>query len=273
MIQSKNISFGYRKQKVLFRDFTFNQQSGNIIGLLGKNGAGKSTLLSLLSGLVCPKSGDIEVNGYTPFKRNPNFLADIFLVTDELFLPALTINAYMNVYASLYKNFDFKKFDDILLEFELSKNDKLTKLSHGQQKKFIIAFALSTNCKILLLDEPTNGLDIPSKSIFRKVMVRSIEDNQLVIISTHQVKDIETIIDKIVVLETGRIIFEKEVAEIAETIQFKKVPSMISMSNILYHEKCLEGFNVMLPAENNEETEIDIELLFNAIVNKIEIPF
>ncbi|MFI1744424.1 ABC transporter ATP-binding protein [Thalassobellus sediminis] len=273
MIQSKNISFYYNKKKDLFKDLAFEQKEGNIVGLLGKNGAGKSTLLNLIAGLIAPKKGSLEVNGYVPFKRNPNFLSDIFLVTDELFLPPISINSYLKAYASLYENFDFEKMAGILLEFELNEKDKLNKLSHGQQKKFIIAFALATNCKILLLDEPTNGLDIPSKSVFRKILVSSIEDNQLVIISTHQVKDIETIIDKIVILEEGQIIFEKGITEITEKVQFKKVANITSMPNILYHEKCPEGFNAMLPVENDEETDIDMELLFNAITNKTEIIF
>ncbi|WP_308991402.1 ABC transporter ATP-binding protein [Mariniflexile litorale] len=273
MIQSKNISYSYSKKKSLFKDLTFQQNEGSIVGLLGKNGAGKSTLLNLISGLLRPKKGDIEVNGYVPFKRNPNFLSDIYLVTDELFLPSLTINAYMQAFVPLYKNFDIEKMRAIMLEFELDEKDKLNKLSHGQQKKFIIAFALATNCKILLLDEPTNGLDIPSKRVFRKILVSSIEENQLVIISTHQVKDIETIIDRIVVLEQGHIVFEKDITQITEKIQFKKVSSILSFSNVLYHEKCPEGYNVMLPVENDEETGIDIELLFNAITNKTEIIF
>ena len=273
MIKTKEIAFSYRKEKKLFSNLNFNQESGNIIGLLGKNGAGKSTLLSLFSGLIRPKSGSLEINGFVPYKRNPNFLADVFLVTDEPYIPSSTIKAYKNVYAALYKNFNFEKFNTILKEFKLNENDKLHKLSHGQQKKFIIAFALSTNCKMLLLDEPTNGLDIPSKSLFRKILIKSIEENQLVIISTHQVKDIETVIDKIVILEDGQIIFEKGIAEITEKIQFKKMISIASLDNLLFYERCPEGFKVMLPMANNEEeTDIDIELLFNAITNKTQIP-
>ena len=200
MIQSDNLMFNYQKQEPLFKDLSFNQEGGNIIGLLGKNGAGKSTLLNIFSGLLAPKSGSIYVNGHIPFKRNPNFLADIFLVTDELYLPNLTVNKYVKEYAPFYKNFNLEKFNTLISKFEIDVYSKLQKLSHGQQKKAIMAFALSTNCKILLLDEPTNGLDIPSKSIFRKLLVSSIEDDQLVIVSTHQVKDIDTIIDKIVFL-------------------------------------------------------------------------
>lgn len=137
------------------------------MGLLGKNGAEKSTLLKLISGLIQPEKGDITVNNYTPFDRDPNFLREIFLVTDEPFLPSINHSFLYKSFTPLYKNFDKDKMNPILEEFELLKTQKLDSISHGQQKKFIIAFALTSNCKLLLLDEPTNGLYIPSKSIFR----------------------------------------------------------------------------------------------------------
>ena len=273
MIEIKNLSFNYSKQQELFNDLIFEQKKGSITGLLGKNGAGKSTLLSLISGLAQPKKGSIYVNGFIPYKRDPNFLSDIFIVTDDPFLPPLTIKNYTKVFAPLYKNFDLEKMNRVLETFELKENYKLDKISHGQQKKFIIAFALASNCKILLLDEPTNGLDIPSKSIFRKILVSSVDEDQLVLISTHQVKDIESIIDKIVILENGEIIFEKDTLSISKNLQFKKLTSMSSVSDVLYHEKCPEGFDVITTVTNQEETEINIELLFNAIMNKTEITF
>lgn len=271
MIEINNLSFHHKKQKTLFNNLTYKQTSGSITGLLGKNGAGKSTLLKLSAGLLHPKQGSIIINGYTPSNRNPDFLADIFLVSDEPYLPSLTVASYLAIYAPLYKNFDLEKMSKILKEFELEAHQKLDGISHGQQKKFIIAFALSTNCKLLLLDEPTNGLDIPSKRIFRKVLISSVEEDQLVVISTHQVKDIETIIDKIVIIEEGTIVFEKETQLVTEKLQFQKLESISENSNIIYSEKCPGGYNAILPANNDEETEIDIELLFNAICNKTEI--
>ncbi len=273
MIQTNKLYFNYRKQQNLFNNLTLKQKSGNITGLLGKNGAGKSTLLNLLAGLLHPKQGSIEVNGYVPSKRDPNFLSDIFLVTDEPFLPSLTISSYIRVYAPLYKNFDSEKMSRILKEFELFENQKLDGISHGQKKKFVIAFALSTNCKLLLLDEPTNGLDIPSKSVFRKVLVNSVDEEQLVIISTHQVKDIETVIDKIVILEEGKIVFEKDTYQITEKFQFQKTQSLSNISEIIYSEKCPGGYKVILTAKDNEETVINIELLFNAIINNVKLTF
>jgi len=271
MILAQNISYSYNKKTNLFKDLNFDQKEGSIIGLLGKNGAGKSTLLKLIAGLLKSKTGDISVNGFKPYQRTPEFLSDIFFVNDTPFLPRLTIKSYLKVYAPLYKSFDMEKMRQILLEFELQDHQNLSNLSHGQQKKFVIAFALSTNCRLLLLDEPTNGLDIPSKSIFRKVLVNAVEESQLVIISTHQVKDIDTVIDKIVVIEDGKIVFENDIYTITETLKFSKVSNISDASQIVYFEKCVGGFNTIQPATYHEETEIDIELLFNAICNKTDI--
>lgn len=159
----------------------------------------------------------------------------------------------------------------ILKEFELKATDKLNEISHGQQKKFMIAFALATNSKLLLLDEPTNGLDIPSKSIFRKVLVNSVNEDQLVIISTHQVKDIETIIDNIVILEEGKVVFEKDIYSITEKLEFQKISSISDKSEVLYAEKCPGGYKAIVPATTTSETELDIELLFNAICNNTKL--
>lgn len=271
MVSIKNLTYSYRKKESLFKDLNFNQEAGNIIGLLGKNGAGKSTLLKIITGLLQTEKSSIKVNGYAPYKREPDFLSDIFFVNDNPFLPSLTIKAYLKVYGALYNNFDIEKMYQILQEFELQEHQNLKNISYGQQKKFIIAFALSTNCKILLLDEPTNGLDIPSKKVFRKILVEATDDDQLVIISTHQVKDVETVIDKIVHIDNGTIVFEKDVYRITEKFQFKMVNNINNLTNVGYSEKCPGGYKVIVPNNNNEETELDIELLFNAISNNAEI--
>ena len=271
MITIQNLSFQYKKQDALFTDLTFVQKPGSIVGLLGKNGAGKSTLLGLIAGLLRPQIGTLNINGFKPFDRLPNFLADIYMVSEEFSFPSITIQLYIKATAPLYPKFDYVKMNNILQEFELDFKKNLNKLSHGQRKKFLIAFALATNCSLLILDEPTNGLDIPSKSLFRKILVSSVTDEQLVIISTHQVKDIETIIDTIVVLDEGKMVFNETVFEISQQLQFKTVASLIGIENIIYQEKCLGGYRIIEPANKLEETEIDIELLFNAITNKVTL--
>lgn len=268
MISIQNLTFQYKKQDALFTDLSYQQDKGSIVGLLGKNGAGKSTLLKLFSGLLKPQDGELRINSFKPFDRFPDFLADIYMVSEEFSFPSISIAIYLRATAPLYPKFDYQKMDNILQEFELDTKKNLNGLSHGQRKKFLIAFALSTNCSLLILDEPTNGLDIPSKSLFRKVLVSSVSEEQLVLISTHQVKDIENIVDSIVVLDEGRIVYNESVFNISQEMQFKTVTSLSDIELPIYHEKYLGGYRIITEASQQEETEIDIELLFNAIINK-----
>ena len=271
MISINQLTFHYKKQQALFSDLFFNQENGSITGLLGKNGAGKSTLLKLMAGLLKPQVGELSVNDFKPFDRLPDFLSDVFMVPEEFSFPSVTIDCYIKATAPLYPKFEYEKMDRILTEFELDRKKNINRLSHGQRKKFLIAFALASNCRLLILDEPTNGLDIPSKSLFRKILVSSVTEEQLVLISTHQVKDIETIIDKIVMLNDGEIVFNQEVSGISQRWLFKTVSSLSGEVNAVYHEKCPGGYRIISPIGDDEETEIDIELLFNAIVSKAQL--
>ena len=267
MIHVKNLSFSYKKKSPLFTDFSLEVENGRIVGLLGKNGAGKSTLLHLIAGLNIPQQGEIIINGYVPAKRNPNFLSDLYMVPEEFSFPHVSIQMYVKAFAPLYPNFDDEKLDAILKEFELERTSNLNKLSHGQRKKFLIAFALATNCQMLILDEPTNGLDIPSKSQFRKILVSSVTDDQLVIISTHQVKDIDTIIDKVVVMDEGEIIYQENIEAISQKLYFDTVTNLTEADKAMYYERCPIGYKVIVPATNGNESSIDLEVLFNAIIN------
>lgn len=271
MISIHQLTFHYQKQQALFSELSFHQENGSITGLLGKNGAGKSTLLKLMAGLLKPQQGQLFINNHQPFDRLPDFLSDVFMVPEEFSFPSIRMTSYINASAPLYPKFGYEKMDQLLKEFELDQAKNINKLSHGQRKKFLIAFALATNCRLLILDEPTNGLDIPSKSLFRKVLVSSVTDEQLVLISTHQVKDIDTIIDKIVVLDEGSIVFNEAVFAISQKWQFKTIGSLKETEELLYHEKCPGGYRILCPAKEQEETDIDIELLFNAIVNKVQL--
>lgn len=271
MISINQLSFHYKKQPEFISNLAFEQEAGSIVGLLGKNGAGKTTLLNLLAGLLQPQEGSIKIAEFTPFDRQPDFLGDLFVVPEEFQFPQVSINLYLKATAALYPNFDEEKLDGILKDFELDRRSMIHKLSQGQRKKFLIAFALATNCKLLLLDEPTNGLDIPSKSIFRKVLVGSVTDEQLVIISTHQVKDIEAILDTVVILDQGRIIFKESMEQITRHWQFRHVASLSDMKEVVYSEKFPGGYKVIVPSTSEEETEVDLELLFKAIISQNDL--
>ena len=270
MIQIQDLNFAYPRQQALFSGLSVHLGAGSITGLLGKNGAGKTSLLKLLTGLLHPCSGEVSVLDHNPGKREVTMLSNVFLVPEEFYFPSITINDYRKAYAPFYPQFDQGMMDRILTEFELHPESNLQRLSHGQKKKFLIAFALSTRCRLLVLDEPTNGLDIPSKALFRKILAGSLHDDQLVVISTHQVKDVENLIDKILILDNGKVIFHQTIAEISQKVCFVSGTSN-DVEGAIYSEAVPGGYRLMMP-NGHDETEVDIELLFNAITNgkKIE---
>ncbi len=263
MIQIKDLHFGYPRQEELFNSLSVHLEAGSITGLLGKNGAGKTSLLKLLTGLLHPKSGNISVLDHKPRNREVSMLNDVFLVPEEFYFPAISIAGYIKAYSPFYPGFDGAMMDRILVEFELRAQSNLQKLSHGQKKKFLIAFALATRCRLLVLDEPTNGLDIPSKALFRKILAGSLDENQLVVISTHQVKDVENLIDKIIMLDNGKVIFQQTITEISQKVCFISGTSA-DMEGAIYSESVPGGYRLIMP-NGHAETEVDIELLFNAI--------
>jgi ABC-2 type transport system ATP-binding protein len=269
MINIQDLSFGYTRKQCLFKEFCLNVEKGSIVGLLGKNGAGKSTLLKLIAGLLQSHSGSLSVLGYKPFQRKPSFLQQVYMVPEEFYTPSIGIRSYVKASAPLYPSFDYSKMERISKDFELDMSKNLDKMSYGQKKKFLIAFALSTNCELLVFDEPTNGLDIPSKTLFRKIMAGSLSEDQLAIISTHQVKDVETLIDRIVLIEQGQVMFNCNIFDICQNFAFYTV-SDLSKVDYLYQEKAPGGYNVIMN-KNGTETPLDIELLFNAIINGIKL--
>lgn len=265
MIQIKDLNFAYPSRLALFNNLSVNLEAGSITGLLGKNGAGKTSLLKLFTGLTHPQSGEVSVLGHNPRRREVSLLNNVYFVPEEFYLPSITIKGYLKAYTPFYPSFDHAMVTRILTEFDLNEDSNLQWLSHGEKKKFLITFALATRCRLLLLDEPTNGLDIPSKALFRKILAGSLEESQLVVISTHQVKDIENLIDKILILDSGKMIFQQTIADISKKVCFISSNS-ISVDGAIYSEEIPGGYRLMIPNEHGE-TEVDIELLFNAITN------
>ena len=267
MITIKNLSFAYKRSN-LFNQLDLEIEYGKIHGLLGKNGAGKTTLIKLIAGLQYPKEGSISIDKDSSIGRNPNYLSKYFFVTEEFSLPSVNIKTYINIYAPFYKNFDKNALNNYLDEFKIPKENKLNKMSYGQKKKFLLSFGLATNSKILFMDEPTNGLDIPSKSIFRKLIAQNITEDRAFIISTHQIKDIEGLIDTVVILEDGKIMFNQEMMEINKKIVFKTLDIESKIEHVLYSEENIMNKKVIAKNKNNDDSPIDIELLFNAVISE-----
>jgi len=206
MLEIKNITFGYTPFKNVFQDFSLEFENPGVYGLLGKNGTGKSTLLYLIMGLLHPKSGQILFEGNETSKREASVLADLFIVPEDYNLPNVTLKDYVKALAPLYPKFSEEKLNNCLGVFEMDQDVKLGEISMGQKKKVYMAIALAAGTRILLMDEPTNGLDIPSKSQFRKVIAAGMDANQIIIISTHQVKDVELLLEHVIIIDENKIV-------------------------------------------------------------------
>ncbi len=275
MIQIDQLFFGYSPKKMLYQNLSLHLSAGRIYGLLGKNGAGKSTLLKNLTGLLFPVSGRIKVAEHEPRQRKPSFLRDFYFIPEEVYVPPLSLTRYVDLYAQFYPNFDQELFDKLLIEFEIMGNQKLDKISFGQQKKFIIAFGLACKTKLLIMDEPTNGLDIPSKSQFRKLMASALENDRLFIISTHQVRDLDSLIDDVIIIENSQVLLNESIATIAEKLCFKTVAA-IEDEPFLYAEDSIKGKEIVMQNIDNEDSKVNLEHLFNATLenaSRMEIIF
>ena len=265
MINVQNISFKYKGQKALvFDGFSLQLEENHIYGLLGKNGTGKSTLLYLLSGLLRPISGSVYCDNVAVYKRTPELLSNLFLVTEEFEMPAIRLSEYVRLYKPFYPNFSDEVLQNCLADFELPADVHLGELSMGQRKKAYIAFAMATNTRYLLMDEPTNGLDIPSKSQFRKVIAQHMTEDRTVVISTHQVHDVEQMLDHILMLDKHSVLMNASMQDIQEQYTFEyRTPQQMDDS-VLYAEPTLQGNAVICRRqEGDAETQVNLELLFN----------
>ncbi|MXV51487.1 ATP-binding cassette domain-containing protein [Pedobacter sp. HMF7647] len=266
MITVSNLTFGYKKGRPLFENLSLYLEEGHIYGLLGKNGAGKSTLLKNLAGLVFPQEGELDVNGHNPSQRRPSFLSQLFFIPEELFMPAITVRGYVKNTAHFYPQFDREQFENILLEFNVPADQVMSRLSFGQQKKVMIAFGLASNTSLLIMDEPTNGLDIPSKVQFRKIIASALTEDRCIIISTHQVRDLDSLIDQVIVLHEREILLNKSLDEISDKLLFL-TSSEANGRNVVYAEENMIGTNTIAENLYQKFSRVDMELLFNAIIN------
>ena len=268
MIQIQHLNFGYSRRSPLFRDLNLNLEKGHIYGLLGKNGAGKSTLLKNMVGLAFPQAGKCLVEGCDISKRSPDLLAQVFFIPEEIYVPGVTAARFVDTTACFYPLFSETEFYRYLEEFEVPREAVLNKMSFGQQKKMMIAFGLATNTRYLVMDEPTNGLDIPSKVQFRKIIASALTDDRCMIISTHQVRDLDSLIDTLVVLHQNQIVLSEDLDSIAERLYFTVMPAASNgEGSVLYEEASVRGRQVIQANHAGKYSKVDMELLFNGIIS------
>ena len=269
MIQLKDVNFSYRKGVPLFTGLNLQLENGHIYGLLGKNGAGKTTLMKIICGLRFAQSGVVSVLDHPAQWRHPSMLQDLFYLGEEIWAPDLSVQEFVAIYSQLYPHFSNEQMQTYLQTFDVPDSKQhISKMSHGQKKKVMLAFALATNVKLLLMDEPTNGLDIPSKSIFRKVMTMACDPQRMFLISTHQVRDLHSLIDSILLLDKGEIVINATTDEITDKLLFQVVDSIDEVPDALYTEDTLRGFYTVSLNKTNQPSKLDLELFFNAVLAK-----
>ena len=270
MFNINDISFSYKKKSLeLFKNFSMNLEAGNVYGLLGKNGAGKSTLIYLMTGLLTPKSGNVTMDGIDVRRRLPQTLNDLFLVPEEFELPNLPLKQYVAINSQFYPRFSIEDMQRYLDIFEMGNdlNVKLNNLSMGQKKKLFMAFAFATNTRALIMDEPTNGLDIPGKSQFRKLIGAGMTDEKIILISTHQVRDINSVLDHVVIIDQNKVLLNTSIADVMSKVAFRPLQEGDQPLFVLQSPFGPLG---AVRAQEGEETKVDLEMLFNATLQNPE---
>ena len=270
MIDIKDLKYKYAgSRRYVFSDFNLSMESNNIYGLLGKNGMGKSTLLYLISGLLRRNGGTISINGLDTINNRAEMLSEIFLVPEEFDLLPMSLEAYVKMNKPFYPNFSREVLESCLRDFELTPDINLKELSMGQKKKVYMSFALAANTKLLLMDEPTNGLDIPSKSQFRRVIANNMDEGRTMIISTHQVHDVESLLDHILILDHSELLLNASVSDICSKYSFGYRQVGEPTDDVLYAEPSVQGSAVTTRKQTEEEeTQLNLELLFDAVTQK-----
>lgn len=267
IMQVERIAFnyGWRQQKSVFSDFSLSLERGKVYGLLGLNGAGKSTLIYLMAGLLTPKSGRVTIDGCNVRDRLPSTLGNLFVVPEEFELPHMSLKEYATLNGALYPRFSY---DDLLRNLELfdinPEIKSLSSLSMGQKKKVLMSFAFATHTDLMLMDEPTNGLDIPGKSQFRRLVAREMSDNRTIVISTHQVRDIDNCIEHVVIIDNSKVLLDESVARITSKLQFVENATAAEAKSAIYSQPSVTGYSIVVPSNGGDETEINLETLFNA---------
>lgn len=268
MIEIKDLAFSYGKTPIL-KSITTTLEEGRIYGLLGENGVGKTTLLTLLCGLKKVCSGSITTDGENPFDRTPALLQNQFYLPDEVLPVAMKAECFAKERGAFWPDYDHSKFLEIMKEFENDPAKKMNQMSAGQLKKTYISLALACGCKYIFMDEPTNGLDIPSKTQFRSAIMKYTSDDSTIVISTHQVRDLENIIDPIIILDRQDVLLNASVEEITSKLYFDYGTQLHPES--LYSEQLPGGFIQVYPNSTGEDSKINVEALFNAVHKNKEL--
>lgn len=258
MIKFENVYYSYSSKRVI-NDLSFEIVGSGVYGLLGENGTGKTTMINLIGGLLCPRNGKVSVNGHMSFDRDVEMYKELFIIPEEFSLPSMSFSKYIKTYSPFYPNFSHSEVEDYSKRFKVDLSQRLDRMSMGQRKKCLLAFCFASNCSTMILDEPTNGLDIPSKMTFRSIIAEKATEDRIILISTHQIRDIDSILDSLIIIDNENMLLKCSIAQIESKLSF--VDSS-NAQNAVYKE----GNIAIVPNNGENETSINIEILFNATV-------
>jgi len=215
-------------------------------------------------GLAHPQKGSCFFNGINVSGRPVAVLQDAYFIAEEIFVPSLTPEQFAASTAGFYPKFSKADFYQYLKALDVDAAAAMDEQSFGQQKKAIIAFGLATHTSLVIMDEPTNGLDIPSKVQFRKLIASVLTEARCIVISTHQVRDLDSLIDTLLILHNCEIVVNSAIEEITEKITFGVFKDTAGME-VLYEEDGIRGKNAIIRNTDGKLSKIDLELFFNAV--------
>ena len=263
MISIENLSFGYGEKAVL-GNISVGLHEGCIYGLLGANGSGKTTLLKLISGMLFPGQGIITADGLDTSAREAATLGKIFYMQSEFRFGKQSLEKFIALHRAFYPGFSDEILEDCLEKSGINpKTGDLGVLSTGEKRKLLFSIALASGTKYLLMDEPMNGMDIPSRSLFRKLLLEHLGEDRMAVISTHTPAEMENILSDILILDGKGGLFARSSEEISEIWSFGYSGSD---EGALYSEPCAGGYRTVKKRGEDDASGIDLEMLFNAVI-------
>jgi ABC-2 type transport system ATP-binding protein len=281
MIEIKNLSLGFIKSnglpatrvnlgtvKPVLENLSLTIEPGHVYGLIGRNGAGKTTLMNCINGIIAIRRKDqpIYLDGVKLNINNPYDHAKLFYVTDTISNIHILADAFANTLACFYPDFSVNSYKEYMEMFHMDRNVFLDELSLGEKKSVFLSYAFASGAPYVILDEPTNGLDITSRKVFRKLIASYMTPDRAIVISTHHINEISSLLDHILILDNKHIVFDHSVMETGSVLSFIESDDEDLRQQALYSMTSAYGNRMILPNSGGSDSEIDYELLFEAVL-------
>ena len=205
ILEYKNVNKKFNEKHVL-KNINLQIESNKIIGLLGKNGSGKSTLFKLANDLLTITSGEVLIAGKPVSVESKKLIS--YLPERPYLDPSLKVSDALKLFQAFYEDFDIAKAEKLLIDLDLDKNMRLSKMSKGMKEKVQLVLVMSRKAKIYILDEPLGGVDPASRDYILQTILKNFDENATLLISTHMIADIEKILDEVIFIDNGEIILQ-----------------------------------------------------------------